>query len=323
MKYISKKTRGISDEFAMKIHQNHSLQSIYHKGNNDVIWAIRNNYVNLYYNCDSIAKISSSLKCEINNFYLTGEQNQKYISKTPQETFMLLDKIKQYSDRRATNEKKAQQKLFTLNNKNEKSNWFCIDIEYVKSYKNQTEKNKAQFSPRFDIIAISKSRPFKIAIIELKYGKKAYTGVSGIRKHIIDFDKLKNGGFYNDYFKQEIIQIISGLESLGVKTPASYNNICVADFTDDPAFYFITLDNNADKINASTPRQTCAGYLFNSYKWACKRISKNNIEQEYGDITDSKNSRLYVKFLFSEQKLNNLTINDIIDGQYDEVDIFK
>jgi len=316
-------TRGISDEFASEIHKNPHLQAIYNNGKNDVIWAIRSNYVNLYYNCDSISKIKSSLTCEINNFYLTGKRNVKYVLKFPQEISALLDTIKRYSDSCATDEKKAQQKLFMLNNSNPKSNWFCVDIEYVKTYQNQDEKDNAKFSPRFDIIAISKTKPFKIAIIELKYGKCAYTGASGIRKHIDDFYRLKNNGFYNDNFKKELIEIVKGLKNLGVKLPAEYINICVEDFSNSPEFCFITLNDNAENERESSPHQTCAGYLFNSYKWGCKKISKNNIEKYYGDITDPKNDRLYVKFLFSNQNLENLIIADIIDGQYDEVDKCK
>jgi len=76
-----------------------------------------------------------------------------------------------------------------LNNRN--SNWFCIDVEYVKAFQNKKEKDKADFNGRFDIIAISKKKPHKIALIELKkYGNRTIGGNSGIYKHVEDFAKF-------------------------------------------------------------------------------------------------------------------------------------
>jgi hypothetical protein len=315
---IKKISRGISEDFAKRIAENESLQKIYNKGENEIIWGIRNDYVNLYYNSDSIARISPSLNCKINEYYFTGESSSKVITKTPQEILDSLKTIKGNSKTRETDEKKAQQKLFMLNNSNLESNWYCVDIEYAKAYQNIGERNGAKFSPRFDIIAISKAKPHRVAIIELKYGKGSYVGVSGIKKHIQDFCKFQNEGHYNDLFKQEMINIIVSLKAIGTNVPDCFNGIKVKDFCQKPEFYFITLDNNADD-GASAPKQTCGGYLFeNNAKWGSKRFSKNNVEKEFGDITLETNEKLYVKFLFSKQTIRNLTINDIIDGAYDK-----
>lgn len=313
-----KVTRGISSEFAERIAADEFLQKIYNGGKSEIIWGIRNNYVNLYYNSDSIAKVKPNLSCEINEYYFTGKSNSKNTIKTAEEIYNALDTIKQNSNKKTSLEKNAQQKLVMLNNANDDSNWYCVDIEYVKAFHNKEEKQTANFSPRFDIIAVSKAKPHRVALIELKYGKGAYVGVSGIKKHIQDFYTFKTDGYYNDLFKQEILKMLLGLKSIGANVPVCFDSSNTNEFAENPEFYFITLDNNADG-NASTPKQTCGGYLFeNNKKWNSKRFSKNNIEKEFGDITLGLNEKLYVKFLFSRQDIYNLSINDIVDGSYDE-----
>jgi hypothetical protein len=157
--------------------------------------------------------------------------------------------------------------LVLLNNKNKNSNWFCIDIEYIKQFHNQVEKNEADFNGRFDVIALSKDIPHKVAFIELKYGSRAMGGNSGIYKHISDFSKFCEKGYFESHLKQEIIDIIKSQKDLGLCVPFELPNenelLC-------PEFYFITLDNNAGTKDASTPKQTMAGYLFKEKRWNCK-----------------------------------------------------
>ena len=60
-------TRGISEEFA-KAFTKTDLYNFYLKNKNELIIGVRNNYLSLYYNCDSIAKIKytyKSIVCEI------------------------------------------------------------------------------------------------------------------------------------------------------------------------------------------------------------------------------------------------------------------
>ena len=63
-----------------------------------------------------------------------------------------------------------------------------------------------------------------------------------------------------------------------------------------------------------------AGYLFDDYRWGCKKLSrkKPTIECKYGDVTKKKN-KFNATFLFSTETIEQgITINDIIDGKYDE-----
>ena len=313
-------TRGISQQFAHAFKQT-DLYRLYKENENELIIGVRNNYLNLYYNCDSIATITyphkKAIKSTIHNYYINGVNNKisKNITLPPKDIYHNYETIKKYSDRRTTIEKKAQSKLFLLNNYNSNSNWFCIDLEYVKQFENITQKSESNFNARFDIIAISKKVPHRVALIELKYGSGAIGGKSGIYKHVQDFSKFKEKNYFNPLFTQELIAIINSLNYLGVELPFITPNR--EDFL-QPEFYFIILNNNEATPRHSSPKQTIAGYLFQGKRWGSRRVSKsNNIERDFGDITKRDNP-FHASLLFSSQTLDNLTIDDIIDGGYDE-----
>jgi len=321
-KMTKKITRGISKDFADKFLKS-DLYKFYLKNNHELIIGVRNNYLNLYYNCDSIAKIKHTkgdIVCEIDKYYLDGKH---YNSKAREKHFRIsqnkiIEKysdIKNHSETKTTPEKKIQSKLFILNNQNSNSNWYCIDLEYVKAFRNKDEKDKANFNGRFDIIAISKVKPYKIALIELKYGNGAIGGTSGIYKHVKDFIKFIDKKYFEQHLKQEIIEILNSQKNLDINIPFELPNL--EDIL-QPDFYFITLDNNAKTKQASTPKQTMAGYLFKDYRWGCKMLStKYCVETDFGDIT-KKSNPFHATFLFSRETLDNIKINDIIDGDYDE-----
>jgi hypothetical protein len=315
-----KLTRGISKEFATAFHKC-ELFTLYTKHKDELFLGVRNDYLNLYYNCDSIAKVeckTSVITCEVDRYYLDGIHytgKEKKIKITPRDICENYDKIKCNSDKKPTDEKKAQSKLVLLNNNNPDSKWFCVDIEWVKAFKNQKQKNEACFNGRFDIIAISKDNPHKVALIELKYGSSAIGGKSGIYKHIEDYNKFQNKNYF-DEMKQEIVDIIKSQKMLDIKVPNECSNI-KADEIEEYQFFVITLNNNPDKGNGSTPQQTMSGYLFNDKRWGCKKVSIRTVESKFGDVT-KKGNQIEVSFLFSMQTLGNLSINDIINGDYNE-----
>lgn len=319
-----KVTRGISEDFAKAFRQS-ELYKLYSEHKDELFLGVRNNYMNLYYNCDSIAKIEykkrkNKVTCKIDKFYLDGKHcsGKDKQSKVEQaEIYKKYEVIKNHSKSRGTLEKKAQSKLVLLNNGNKESNWFCLDVEYIKQFKNSKEKNEAGFNGRFDIIAIStKAKPYRVALIELKYGKGAIGGDSGIFKHVKDFIKFSIKGFFASHLKHEIIEIIKSQIELGISVPIELP--IEADISTTPEFYFITLDNNPEKETASTPQQTMAGYLFNDKRWGCKQLSrKASVESKFEDIT-KKDSQFYATFLFSKETVESLRIKDIIDGDYTE-----
>ncbi len=320
MKKMKKLTRGITKEFAKAFKQS-KLCKLYEEHKDELFIGVRNNYLNLYYNSDSIAKITylkrvKQISCDISTYYLGRKEGDKDRCKIGgNKIYEQYGDIKKRSNNKRTPEKKAQSKLVLLNNENLDSNWFCIDIEYVKAFNNEAEQKEADFNGRFDIIALSKMKPHKVALIELKYGSGAIGGTSGIYKHVEDFSKFCEKGYFEGQLKQEIIEIVKSLKELGIavpfETPEEFDILT-------PDFYFITLDNNAEKENASTPMQTMAGYLFNDKRWGCKKLTtKDSVEKMFGDIT-KKDNKFFATFLFSKATLENIGITDIIDGDYDE-----
>ena len=328
-------TRGIDEKFAeafAKAFKGCELYALYKKHKDELFIGVRNNYLNLYYNCDSIAKVKyiqpkgekgKRIVCEIDKYYIDDDNHYNSADKgkrfriEPKEICAKYDAIKTKSDNKVKDnlEKKAQSKLVISNNNNEKSNWFCVDVEYIKQFEGDEEKEKTNFNGRFDIIAVSKEQSHRVALIELKYGSGAFSGKSGIYKHIKDFIEFNREGFFESHLKQEIVEIIKSQKDLGISLPFEKlpQNVDLL----KPEFYFITLDNNA-KENGSTPKQSMSGYLFNDKRWECKRLStKQRVETVFGDVTKEDNNP-HIKFLFSTAILENMEITDIIDdGKYD------
>lgn len=314
--------RGITKDFS-DAFKKCELYGLYEKYKDELFIGVRNNYLNLYYNCDSIAKIkftNGSICCEIDKYYLdkkhyNSADKEKRYKIEPKKICEQYEEIKKHSKDKATPEKKAQSKLVLLNNRNKESHWFCIDVEYVKQFNNIKEKKEAEFNGRFDIIALSKETPHRVALIELKHGSSAISGPSGIHKHVKDFIKFCDKGFFEGHLKQEIIEIIKSQIELGISVPFE---LPTKEDILKPEFYFITLDNIPKKENASTPKQTMAGYLFKDYRWGCKKLStKYCVEAKFGDITKKEN-KFHATFLFSKATHENINITDIIDGDYDE-----
>lgn len=328
--------RGISEQFAETFKQS-CLYNFYFEHKDELILGVRNGYINLYYNCDSIAKIRcghGKVSCVIASYYLKNEiiaspkeKDDKKVTYIPISAEEIVSKYEQQikpqsdADTRSTDEKKAQARLVLCNNNNPASHWYCVDVEYRKQFLNKKEREDSGFNGRFDIVAVSKSSPHRVAIIELKYGAGAMGGSSGIKKHVEDFYQFKH---YYESFKDEIISMLNSQSLLGVSVPVELRNLDKTNFEAIPEFYFITLDNNAKSPRGYTPKQTMGAYLFNkgteNYNlWECKREAGGCIDNEFGDITRKDNKKIHATFLFSGAKYPELGITDIIDGEYDEI----
>ncbi|MDE6352183.1 MAG: hypothetical protein K2K88_03450 [Muribaculaceae bacterium] len=313
--------RGINSKLISLFKQSPLYQLV--QENRDTILAcIRNNAIGLYYNSDKVAMVSlnhnGKLKCTINTYYLSDhylhskdKRNEgKEIYKTPKEIFDSFEIIKKNSDCRSTPEKKAQQDIVATNNSNRNSDWLCIDIEYRQSIKIQTAiPEKDQFTGRFDIIAISKKKPYRIAIVELKYNDKAIGGDSGIVKHLKDFNKFDNNVCVNN-LKEEIQMMLSNLNDLGILNQDISVSNTVTDFAKKVEFYVICLYDTDE-----SPRGKIGGYLFKEKhpEWGIKRVSRKNAEVELPEGCDILNK---VEFLFKRVKSpTKIDITDILNIQ--------
>ena len=296
---------AIDEAFCEDFKSTKFYTEIYQKHKDEIIIGIRDGYINLYYNCDSIAKIrvGQPSKALLASYYTDkitrSLSDEEYVS--------FYNSIKEKSDRRDKKEKQAQERLFIDNNSNPSSVWFCIDVEFTKSLRG---KNTAK-DWRFDIIAISKVAPFRVALIELKYDKVAIGGKSGVRTHVRDFYTFHKENRYEN-LKDEIVSIVKSLQRIGVDVPYNFAEISTNKFAIYPEFYFIMINNNA-KAGASTPEQTMSGYLFKDKRWNCKRISKYVIEEgDYFTLTENDKDFKPI-FLFSSATLPNINIQDILD----------
>lgn len=285
---------------------------------------IRNNAIGIYYNSDRVAMVrlkDNNLSCEINSYYLsdyytTGDRVQsenKHVS--PEYISSNIDTIKNNSTKRETPEKKAQQYLVHQNNSSEESSWYCFDIEYRQTTSKQRDEPK--FDGRFDILAVSKSSPHRIAIIELKYGDGAIGGKSGIVKHLKDFKNFSNSDSCKENLQREIPAILQNLKSIGYNIPVEMDNSSFR-YENKIEFYVICLYED------ESPKGTVGGYLFNKIRpeWGTKRVSHNNamdVDELKIDV-ESPKCPIDIKFLFKKVTApTGFTITDILDNaQYDK-----
>ena len=304
--------------------KNSSLYKKIKENKDEYLLCIRNNYIGIYYNSDRIAKVYVSrkeLKAVINDYYLSVHRETQKREKGSEKRVTLekieerIETIKKNSDERykSSKEKNAQQMLVMANNTNPTSKWFCFDIEYEQSIRNQ---QKNHFVGRTDILAISKESPHRLAMIELKYNKGAVGKKSGIVEHIEDFETFAKSESCVSNLKKEVKNIITDMKSLEIDIPQfdlDYNNI------NDPEFYFICLYDTPQ-----SPRGTVGGHLFNCKRnnWQTKRISEYNLMKKRGKEYDieSLTCPIKVKFLFKKvESPKNLGITDILDiNQYDK-----
>lgn len=296
--------RGLTDpDFITKLKNSKFLLEV--ENNKNLVVGIRDEYINIYHNCDSLAKIEfkkGKIKTSVGGYYV-GKKGTQIISED--EWAKNLDTLIANSELRNTNEKKAQSRLFINNNQNNDALYFCIDLEYTKTSENW----------RFDIIAIEKAAPHNVALIELKYGSKAIGGKSGIRKHIIDYYEFHKENKYSQ-LKTELIDIIKSLSAIAIDIPDEIKNLKVEDLSNAPTYYFITLDNNRETQRHSTPQMSMSGYLFNDKLWECKRVS-DSVTNEGDCYSLIRNDKSFNPiFLFSDVTLDNMSaIDNIVNSK--------
>ena len=78
--------REITSTFASAVKKHPVFQEFYLKHRDKVIVGIRDNYVNLYYNCDSIAKFvdtTGTLQAKIDHYYLDPDNPSKLMTIDP------------------------------------------------------------------------------------------------------------------------------------------------------------------------------------------------------------------------------------------------
>ena len=105
--------RGIDSDFAEAFKKS-ELYKLYEEHKDELFIGVRNNYLNLYYNSDSIAKVTytrEEIKCEIDKYYLEGKHYSsadkgKRARVEPIEIYNHYEVIKKNSDKKKSDEKK-------------------------------------------------------------------------------------------------------------------------------------------------------------------------------------------------------------------------
>lgn len=324
--------RGLEDDLVKKFKNSEWLKFFKRHEKDGLFLGIRNNYVNIYYKCASIIKINLMEETgKIAKRYLDQKNDSGYIKISSQNLEKNYTDIKNNIDKIQIkkNEKTAQQKLIMNNNSNPESEWFCVDLEYVL----QLNGKKSEYG-RFDIIAITKKAPYKVALIELKATSGAIGGVSenfrrflekngsgiginllqqkgslrgvgslgsGILGHAYDYVNYLNTDFYEKYLKKEIINIIKNYRELDIIDKSVFVDINEDKISELPEIYFLTINNEKDRL-----RKTMYNYLCNKNKNA----SKYNLEKIFDINLTEQNSCFNPIFLFSEDNGDN--IHDIL-----------
>jgi len=293
---------------------------------NEFWMGMRNkNTVMIYYKGGKILEISPTGLLSFDNNYIKEEERNKipgvfndvgdWLSKK-EIIKEAISKRQQGEEGKQGREKIVQQEIMVKNNKNIKSDWFLVDMEYS-SVKN------AQNYGRFDMIALSREKnkngKYTIGIIELKAGIDAINGVeakrdsnnkiigidgkgSGIDGHIkkvYDFLYDNNAKSNLENLRKEIATIISNYYDLGLNY--SIPKINVDDISADPQDVAFVL--------------MCADIVPEEKNEAIKKIRRVIFEKEPGASELCLESKFAWGSSFDE-KFDNLNISlSIVDKE--------
>lgn len=259
------KQRIISNVKFLESLRNGKLKKIveYVKAHDELDLQIRDNYINIYYRGGNILRIKSPNRFEFDKFYFYTEFDKmpkksiskKKINDCTNKSNELLKKLKaekiegyfteakdcmdrwwksMKSKRNTSHEEKDLQHKISRSNNTESTDYTVLDLEYQVSPKNDEiryngEKNKTM--PRFDIVAIDNSSG-QLCVMELKKGRVALKGKSGVEDHIDSF-KCTIGRDTERVFVDEMRQLYKQKREFGlIDTDIELSN-------DKPEFIFV------------------------------------------------------------------------------------
>lgn len=244
-KFPESQFRYLSNDFIAAWENNSgSWKAFYETHRKELFLGIRLNYINLYYHGARISKI------ELKKGNLSGSVNPKYIGQkgddpigiTPQWLEPFETVKKRIDTTYLLGEKETQHEMAVNTNLSDLSEWYCVDIEYIKSTRGEPNAKGKKFG-RFDIIAVKKEHPGETALIELKRGAKAIGGSSGVYAHTRDFYKFWSNADAKDFVKKNICNTITCLQRLNLcPLNEGYADAFMRNF--QPKIYFIAVESD-------------------------------------------------------------------------------
>lgn len=333
--------RGLNTDLFKKLQENDELIKLIKE--KDHFMGIRNDYFNIYYRGLSLGK-----------FYLANKQwkvevSKKYLDKSNQDTnnstrkLMLSEYLKYYKtgqlhkkiEEYIKSERVCQQRIINNNNADPKSNYFCVDMEYVMQRENSQENNYG----RFDIIAVAKKPNKKgeheVSLMELKLGTGAMGGVSkkfredytgghwsrleeyeyslgsGFLGHVANYIRyLQEPKRYNK-LKTEIIDIINHFKGLGLMNEHCFEGLTAKKLAMQPEIIFLTYTGNEKKEEVI---ETAKRYLFKNVKdysiYNVETITGYDLRRELSIAGQKYKFRFYFREGNGEVTQHILTEND-------------
>lgn len=251
------KKRGLSTNFLSELKDGY-LQPLvdYVKQDETLFFAIRENYINIYYRGGNLLKVESGAT---NTYWATFDTNyfKDSIIKLPSQTLSNKEQVLSWIEifpslkhemdvffsKKSKLEREFQQLVARENSYSTISNatdYFIVDIEY------------AADNARFDMIAIKwisngtarrKINSCKLALIEMKYSDGALTGTSGIHKHIRDIEKISQSDMV--ILKEGAVNCFKQLRDLGlIKFSKTGNPHQIDELTDELPEFILVLANH-------------------------------------------------------------------------------
>ena len=239
--------RALKSDFFKEFEKGGKYETIVKsvKADNSLIMCLRGNYVTIYYKGLQILKIKKNGKFEVDSNYGINPNDEKYNGdyslyfKNAKEA---IDKHNQVEKL----EKEVQQALIKENNRGSicnETDYFILDIEYTQN----------DFDGRFDALAVcwpkdkrKNSRNLRLAFVEVKAGKNAVSGKSGVSQHyksVIKFmGELNKDNNKDDFFK-DLEKVIDQQRKLGLWEYKNPHEITFSR-TEKPQLIFVLVNYN-------------------------------------------------------------------------------
>lgn len=202
---------------------------------------------NLNYNL--IANVKDLVKPELNNFF-------EYIPRFKHIIDIYFGGIRSndiQQRKRYSLENEIRQHIVRENNYTNisgQTDYFVLDTEYTTTFKKKFDIVAIEWESKGNQRKLYSGYVPKLVIIELKYGEKSLSNKSGLKEHLIDFERFVNNKNETNAFIQDMLIVLEQKRKLGlIPYLSKTNSYEVSHFDDNIEFaYIIANYKNQSKI---------------------------------------------------------------------------